>query len=94
VVSVTDPSGHILGFLDRSRYFFFQVAGSWVDPRAGLDNMEKRKFLTLPGLRLISLLSSSPYPVAIPTELLRLDASFKYLANVIYRNTWEILGVG
>jgi hypothetical protein len=26
VVSVTDPCGRILGFLDRSRYFFFQVA--------------------------------------------------------------------
>jgi hypothetical protein len=26
VVSVTDPYGPILGFLDRSRYFFFQVA--------------------------------------------------------------------
>jgi hypothetical protein len=26
VVSVTDPSGRILGFPDRSRYFFFQVA--------------------------------------------------------------------
>jgi hypothetical protein len=26
VVSVTDPFGRILGFLDRSRYFFFQVA--------------------------------------------------------------------
>jgi hypothetical protein len=27
VVSMTDPYGHILGFLDRSRfYFFFQVA--------------------------------------------------------------------
>jgi hypothetical protein len=24
--------------------------GSWVGPRAGLDNVEKRKFLTLPGL--------------------------------------------
>jgi hypothetical protein len=31
--------------------------GGWVDPRAGLDNVEKRKFLTLPGLelRLLSL---------------------------------------
>jgi hypothetical protein len=33
----TDPYGHILGFLDRSRYFFFQVAfqlysRGWVDP--------------------------------------------------------------
>jgi hypothetical protein len=26
VVSATDPYGSILGFLDRSRYFFFQVA--------------------------------------------------------------------
>jgi hypothetical protein len=25
VVSVTDPNGRILGFIDRSRYFFFQV---------------------------------------------------------------------
>jgi hypothetical protein len=24
--------------------------GGWVDPRAGLDEVEKRKFLTLPGL--------------------------------------------
>jgi hypothetical protein len=28
VVSVTDPSGRFLGFLDRSRYSFFQVAHS------------------------------------------------------------------
>jgi hypothetical protein len=26
MVSVTDRYGRILGFLDRSRYFFFQVA--------------------------------------------------------------------
>jgi hypothetical protein len=26
VVSSTDPYGRILGFLDRSRYIFFQVA--------------------------------------------------------------------
>jgi hypothetical protein len=26
MVSVTNPYGRILGFLDRSRYFFFQVA--------------------------------------------------------------------
>jgi hypothetical protein len=29
--------------------------GGWVDPRAGLDDMEKRKFLTLPGLELLPL---------------------------------------
>jgi hypothetical protein len=37
VISVTDPYGRILGFLDWSRYFFFQVASQlyswgWVDP--------------------------------------------------------------
>jgi hypothetical protein len=37
VVIVTDPYGGTLGFLDRSRYFFFQVAPQlytrgWVDP--------------------------------------------------------------
>jgi hypothetical protein len=26
--------------------------GSWVGPRAGLDDVEKRKFFTLPGLEL------------------------------------------
>jgi hypothetical protein len=26
MVSVMDPYGRILGFLDQSRYFFFQVA--------------------------------------------------------------------
>jgi hypothetical protein len=36
-VSATNPHGHILGFLDRSRYYFFQVSPqlhsrSWVDP--------------------------------------------------------------
>jgi hypothetical protein len=37
VVSVTDPYCRILGFLDRSRYFLYQVAPQlylrgWVDP--------------------------------------------------------------
>jgi hypothetical protein len=37
VVSVTDPYGLILGFLNRNRYFFFQVAPQlyswgWVEP--------------------------------------------------------------
>jgi hypothetical protein len=37
VISVTDPYGRILGFLDRSRYHSFQVAPQlysrgWVDP--------------------------------------------------------------
>jgi hypothetical protein len=43
-----------------------------VGSRTGLDDVEKRIFLTLPGLELRPLLSYSPYPVAIPTELSRL----------------------
>jgi hypothetical protein len=45
-----------------------------VDLRAILDDMEKLKFLTLPGLELRTFLSSSPQPVSIPTELPRLIA--------------------
>jgi hypothetical protein len=46
-VSVTDPYCHILGFLDRSHYFFFQVAPQlysrgWVDPVT--DPLRVRKF--------------------------------------------------
>jgi hypothetical protein len=29
VVSVTDPHSRILGFLDRSRYFFLRIAPEW-----------------------------------------------------------------
>jgi hypothetical protein len=33
--------------------------GGWVDTRAGLDDVEKRKFLTLPGLELRTLSRSA-----------------------------------
>jgi hypothetical protein len=42
--------------------------GGWVGPRASLDKVENRKFLTLPGLKLRPL----GRPVAIPTTLSRL----------------------
>jgi hypothetical protein len=32
--------------------------GGWVDPKAGVDNVEKRKFLTLPALELVQPLAS------------------------------------
>jgi hypothetical protein len=47
--------------------------GGWVDPRAGLNDVQ-RKFVTLPGLKLRPPRSSSPYPVAIMTALSRLTA--------------------
>jgi hypothetical protein len=46
--------------------------GGWVGPIAGLDDMEKRKFLTLPGLELRPLgrparsQSSTDYPIMGP----------------------------
>jgi hypothetical protein len=44
--------------------------GGWVGPRAGLDDVEKRKFLTLPGLELRPLCrparSQSPYRMRYP----------------------------
>jgi hypothetical protein len=44
----------------------------WVDLRAGLDNLEKRKFLTLPGLELRPLGRPARSVVAIPTALSQL----------------------
>jgi hypothetical protein len=53
VVSGADPYGRILGFLGRSRYFFFQTPPqlySLVVPRFGPDVTEERKWLTIQGL--------------------------------------------
>jgi hypothetical protein len=49
--------------------------GSWVDPRASLDDVEKRKFLTLPGFELRPLghpvRSQSLYRLRYPGSLLQ-----------------------
>jgi hypothetical protein len=34
--------------------------GGWVDPRAGLDDVEKRKFLTPPGLEISGPIAAGP----------------------------------
>jgi hypothetical protein len=39
-------------FTPRERAPGTHWTGGWVDLRAGLDDLEKRKFLTLPGLEL------------------------------------------
>jgi hypothetical protein len=59
-----------------------------VDPRAGLDDVEKRKFLNLSGLELPTPRSSSRYPVAILTTLSRLQnfKIFKYIKICISMN--------
>jgi hypothetical protein len=39
-------------FTPGERAFSPLWIGGWVDPRASLDDVEKRKFLTVPGLEL------------------------------------------
>jgi hypothetical protein len=39
-------------FIPRERARVTHIIGGWVDPTASLDEVEKRKFLTLPGLKL------------------------------------------
>jgi hypothetical protein len=50
--------------------------GGWVDPRAGLDNMEKSKFLPSPGLELRTLgrpaRSKSLYRLRYPGSIVHL----------------------
>jgi hypothetical protein len=46
--------------------------GGWVGPRADLDAVEKRIILPLTE---VEHLPSSPWPVAVPTEIFRLHSS-------------------
>jgi hypothetical protein len=66
-----------------------QWRGGWVDPRAGLDDVEKRKFLTLPGLELQPLgrpaHSQSVYWLFYPGSLWQ---SGNYLGEVLFRPQW------
>jgi hypothetical protein len=67
--------------------------GGWVDPRAGLEDVEERKFLTLPGLELRPLgrpaRSQSLYRLCCPGSILRfiniivLFHLFKGIASVV-----------
>jgi hypothetical protein len=71
----TQTSVLVGGELSASRSFRFKPGeraagtngiGDWMGPRAYLDNMEKRKFLTTPGLELRPLgrrARTSPYTI-------------------------------
>jgi hypothetical protein len=56
--------------------------GGWVDPRAGLDDLGKRKFLTLPGLELQTLgrpaCSQSLYRLYYPSSCIGLKFIRQY----------------
>jgi hypothetical protein len=46
--SASHPGRFTAGEKDPGVYWI----GVWVDPRAGLDDVEKRKFVTVPGLEI------------------------------------------
>jgi hypothetical protein len=76
VVSMTDPYDRILGFLDRSRYFFFQVAPQlysrgWVDPVVLVFTFSWR-FSTKWIIRNISLISAEKEAGLARTERIRI----------------------
>jgi hypothetical protein len=62
--------------------------GGWVEPRTGLNDMEKRKFLTLPGLEFRPLgrpaNSQSLYRLRYPGSL-----PLKATNKIIYRNVFK-----
>jgi hypothetical protein len=49
----------MVGFTPGERALGTNCIGGWVDPRAGLDDLEERKFLILSGLELRSLSRSA-----------------------------------
>jgi hypothetical protein len=70
-------------FYPRERALGTHCIGGWVDPRAGLDNMEKKKFLTLPGLE--------PRPLSRPSRSqslyrLRYPGSPERKEDMAYKN--------
>jgi hypothetical protein len=66
------------------------LIGGWMDPRAGLDDVEKRKFLTLPGLELRPLgrpaRSRSLYRLRFP------GSSFEGEREKLYLRFWRFPG--
>jgi hypothetical protein len=61
--------------------------GGSVDPRAGMDGLEKRKFLHPPGLGTPTPRSSSPPPVVIPTTLSQLTSSAVLRVTIFWHLT-------
>jgi hypothetical protein len=63
--------------------------------RVGLDDTEKRKFLTVPGLKFQSLGRQAPYPVAIPDlsqcTITRLNLNFRDEGILIVTNSLNII---
>jgi hypothetical protein len=63
----------------------------WMDPRAGLDDVEKRKYLILPGLELRTFgrptHGQSPYRLRYPGSLLK-EIYFQICANYFFSHKY------
>jgi hypothetical protein len=58
-VSVTNPYGRILGFLDQSRYFLFQVAPQFVLTRLSGPSGKSTAFLSIAQLHYCAVVATS-----------------------------------
>jgi hypothetical protein len=83
----------VVSFTPRSLYLWgkphgIHWIGDWVDPRASLDDVEKRDFLTLPGLGLRHLglpsRSQSLYRLSYPGSFSALYFSFNSFTTSIF----------
>jgi hypothetical protein len=66
------------------------LIGGWVDPRVDLDDVEKRKFLTLPGLELQPVASRRKVGQNRINKKLLLHAEFLQFASV-FKNVNQLL---
>jgi hypothetical protein len=58
-------------------------------PRVGLNDVGKRKVLTLSGFELLTVLSSRPQPVAMASALSRLLVKYEYVGFPNLHKLWE-----
>jgi hypothetical protein len=70
-------------FISGERAVGTHFVGGWVDPRAGLNDVEKIKFFTLPGLELdpsvVHPVASRYTDYAIPAPVIKIYKIFKLL---------------
>jgi hypothetical protein len=60
----------VVSFTPRERAPGIYWIGGWVGPRAGLDDVEKRKFFTLPGLEFQPVaIRKTDYVILVPSLL-------------------------
>jgi hypothetical protein len=90
-VSASRPGRFTPGERSSGTYWI----GGWVDPRAGLNDIEKRKFLTLPGLELRPLCrparSQSRIKVVVPKMCATHYFQLVYIYYQIQQSEYKLL---